>query len=293
MDIKKKLPLIIGIVSGFLAVMLAANYIQNKEKEYRSKYTPREFATAVYAVRDIRQGQTISEKSLALKKINADYLQPRAARSIDRVVGKKAAVDIYKDEQISLSKLASTLKKGPVGLAVITPKGKRAVTIPIDSASSVGGMIKPGDRVDIMANIPISTSTEAGVVTQQVFSSVFQNVLVLAVGNQISGYSSNTQQQKSFSDITLALTAQEAAFLSFVQEQTKIKLLLRSPEDKQIEAVAPASWATLQRYLYGYQTPPAPPPTVEIYRGVNKKELMRIEVPSMEANSAQAKETGK
>jgi len=70
-----------------------------------------------------------------------------------------------------------------------------------------------------------------------------------------------------------------------VQEQGKIRLVLRSPGDTQTQQVAPASWDTLFRTVmpqaFQQQEKPAAAPvkpkkTVEIYRGLSK-EIKTIE----------------
>ena len=47
-------------------------------------------------------------------------------------------------------------------------------------------------------------------------------------------------------------------------------MMLRSASDKDLTPVVPANINTLMEYLYG---PRVQPPTVEIVRGVNKKEI--------------------
>jgi Flp pilus assembly protein CpaB len=117
---------------------------------------------------------------------------------------------------------------------------------------------------------------------------LFQNVLVLAIGQDLGGISMEAgsrykkEEPKAPSPIvTLALSPQEASLIAFVQEQGKIRLILRSPADSQITSVAPANWDTLLMYLTP-QGPPVPPAreeppkkTVEIYRGL-EKEIMPL-----------------
>jgi hypothetical protein len=76
--------------------------------------------------------------------------------------------------------------------------------------------------------------------------------------------------------ITLALSAQEANLIAFVQEQGKIRLILRSPGDTQVQPVAPASWDTLFRTVMPQaftqpQEDTKPQKKVEIYRGLQKE----------------------
>ena len=76
--------------------------------------------------------------------------------------------------------------------------------------------------------------------------------------------------------ITLALSVHEANLVAFVQEQGRIRLILRSPGDTQVQPVAPASWDTLFRTVMPQaftqpQEAPKPQKKVEIYRGLQKE----------------------
>ncbi len=73
---------------------------------------------------------------------------------------------------------APTVKKPPVqpaSFSLRTPPGKRAVTIKIASLAATGGLINPGDFVDIIAHLNAPKKKKLTTV-------LFQNIQVLAVG---------------------------------------------------------------------------------------------------------------
>jgi len=187
-------------------------------------------------------------------------------------------------------------------LAMATPVGKRAVSITVDSNSSLMGMIRPGDYVDVIGVIPVPALTADGKqATQAAVMPLFQNILVLAVGRDLgaSAYAGDSRYRKegdtssssSGSLITLALSPQEASLVAFAQDQSKIRLTLRSPADSRIEQVQPATWDTLLQYAIPQLnqakgqtaeqqvvTPALPkekPKEVEVYRGL-KKEVITL-----------------
>jgi Flp pilus assembly protein CpaB len=121
---------------------------------------------------------------------------------------------------------------------------------------------------------------------------LFQNVLVLAV-NQSSMSVPSTGQASRYQKkeeevstqggnqlITLALSPQEAGLIAFVQEQGKIRLILRSPADAKVEQVQPATWESLFRYLMpqAQEAKPAENPDdyVEVYHGLNKERVLKL-----------------
>lgn len=288
---RQRLILISGIVLGLIAIFMIKVYIDQQRKsihdaevasanKYLANSTP-----VLVAKQDIPRGSTLDSDALEAETIPNKFVQPEAVTSLTRVEGMKTIAPIKKGEQVTLSKLSYGQSVG--GLAEATPVGMRAITISVDNVASLAGMIKPRDYVDVIAMIPVPVQTSEGKqVAQLVVVPLFQNVLVLAVGQETGAaaksggqYSATEEKKKeSASLITLALSSQQANLIAFVQEQSKIRLVLRSPADSKIEMVQPATIDTLLQYIM----PPAPPRPVpveekkeyvEIIRGLNKEKV--------------------
>jgi len=278
--------LVIAAAAGLIAVFLVNKVIEQKTTQLKESASEmrQNLTTVVIAKKDIPAGTALKENMLQEKTLDKRMLQPRAALSIDRVVDKVAIVSISAGEQVLLNKL--TIPGEETSLANKVPKGKRAITIPVDNFSSVGGMIKPGDHVDIVGWVPVQGMAADGkVVTQMTTMPLFQDVLVLAVGQQFTTYATAKkagEESRQESMMTLALSPTEANLVSFVQEQGKIRLVLRSPEDTQLQPVVPANWDTLMRTIMPQafeqkeEAPQTPKPKVEIIRGTNR-EIKSIE----------------
>lgn len=276
---KKFLPLIIAIASALLATFLVNIVIKEavKRKEKEFDLMQKNLTTVVVARQDIQAGTVIKENMLSEEKLNKRMLQPRAATSIDRVADRIAIAPISKGEQILLNKL--TISGEETSLSMKIPKGKRAITIAVDNISSVGGMIRPGDHVDLVGIVPLPAMTAEGKqVMQPSPLTLFQDVLVLAVGQVFTSVAGAKKEEKViYPTVTLALSSQETNLVAFVQEQGKIRLVLRSPGDTQVEPATPATWDTLFRTIMpqAYQEKPVeikPRRTVEIYRGLQREE---------------------
>lgn len=239
------------------------------------------------AKQDIPKGTVIDTAMLETAIFPKQYIAPQAVTSLDRIAGMITIASISKGEQIILTKLTHPRQTG--SLAEATPVGKRAITISVDNLAALAGMIKPGDYVDVIAMVPVPVQTPDGKTTTQVaIMPLFQNVLVLAVGQRTgtvaaaeSRYREEEKREIS-SLITLALGPQEASLIAFVQEQGKIRLVLRSPADSQVQPVLPATWETLFQYVMPKETAKPEPKEekskatieyVEIYRGLNKERV--------------------
>jgi len=296
---RQKIIIIIGVLLALMAVFMTKVYIDQQRQqvvdEAKRKIAIIEEnisnneARVLVANKDIPRGAIIAAESLAASIVPEKYLQPQAVSSADRVLGMVAVVPISKGEQVSLNKLAQPRQSG--GLAEGTPVGKRAISIAVDSISGLGGLVKPGDYVDVMALVPVPVQVAEGKQVNQVAAiPLFQNVLVLAVGQDTGSISAAAAGKReadagksgSSSMITLALYPQDANLIAFVQEQGKLRLTLRSPADSQMQVTQPASWDTLFRYIMPAQGESAlqdeeslAPTTdyVEIYRGLNKEKV--------------------
>lgn len=276
---KKYVPLIVAVVSGLLAVFLINIYIaQQSEEAKKSEEARRKDLLSVMVARvDIQAGTTIKENMVKEEIMHKSLAQPRVATSMDRVVDRIALAPIAKGEQILLNKV--TLSGMETSLSSKVPKGKRAITIPVDNISSVGGMIRPGDHVDIVGLVPVpGLSAEGKQVTQLTSLPLFQDVTILAVGQEYTTVPGAQKGEKALSPIiTLALPPEQANLVAFVQEQGKIRLILRSPEDAQVQPVVPATWEALfrmvmpERFIQPPVEPPKPKKQVEIYRGLQKE----------------------
>jgi len=301
---KRWLLLISGVILALVVAVLIMVYLDQsrkalqeqlqKEAEAKLARSRAEQVAVLVAKRDIPQGAPISAEMFDTKIVQRDNVVPQVATSLDRISGMVTIAPIVKDEQVSLSKLSYPKTPSPTsvgGLASATPIGKRAITINVDNAASLAGMVKPGDHVDIMAMLPVPSITAEGKqTTQGAVVPLFQDVLILAVGQQMgvpiaegSGrYDKENKQAQPAPPsglITIALNPQEASLIAFVQEQGRLRLVLRSPADSQTQALKPISWDALFQYVIPAASKQAPKQEseqmeyVEIYRGMKKDRI--------------------
>lgn len=291
------------IAGGFalIAAILAAVWLNNEklrlDREARDRLASFQESTVdvVFAKIDIPRGKVITEDMLETKFVAKNNLPAEAVTSVARVAGRISNVNIQKDKMILVGALVWPTTKDTT-LTTKTPIGKRAMTISVDNISALLGMINPGDYVDVISLILLPVNIDGKESGQPATVPLFQNVLVLAVGSDLgASYEKEPDSRRraaaketirdSAALITLALSPEEANILAFVQEQGKIRLVLRSQGDAKTNPVQPASWETLLKYLFPdinlnvkEEKPPEikkDVPQVEIIRGFNK-EMMAI-----------------
>ena len=240
----------------------------------------------VLAKADIPSGKLISENMLYTQRVDKNSLPAEAATSVARVVDRISTVPIKEKHIIPVDKLVWPTTKETT-LAAKTPIGKRAMTISVDNISSLLGMIKPGDYVDVIGVIPLPVEVEGKQAAEPATVPLFQNVLILSVGTELGAASEKestsrrkasefTPKESAAPLITLSLSPEEANILAFVKEQGKIQLILRSPGDAQTRPVQPTSWATVLKYLF---------PQIDLEameKGSGKKEEVKKDIPQVE-----------
>ncbi len=292
---KQKIILISGIVLGIVAVLMVMMYL-DQQKQVAQEQAKKAIANmqsnqtvVLTAKQDIPKGAAIESAMLDTAVVPNKFVQPQAVTSLGRISGMVTVAEISKGEQITLSKLVNA-KQSSGDLAGITPAGKRAVSIAVDSLATLAGMVKPGDYVDVIAMLQLPVQNAEGQTGSQIaVVPLFQNVLVLAMGQNTGALVRQAGRAEAADTgggptlVTLALTPQEASFIAFVQEQGKIRLTLRSPADAKIESIMPANLNTLFQYIMPQQQaqavseePKKEEPqteTIEIYRGMNKERI--------------------
>ena len=276
---RQRLPLLLIalVVMGGTGVLIRS-YLADRERQIEQRYRQKfkEFMTektpVVMATQDIPPDTVLKPSMFHEEEIPVSYVQPYSAGTINEVVGKRNVVPIAKGEQVTQTKL-ETLSGGGT-LASKTPPGHRAITLAQEDA--LAGFIKPGDHVDLMWTL--SLPQQAGG-SQPVTMTLFQHVLVLAVGGEIVGGGAAVEGGRSSNAVTVALSPQESEFLFFAQGLGgKIHLALRPHTDKERVELPPTSTDSLLRLLLPHgpqvsQQPkgPLPPRQVEVFRGLQKE----------------------
>jgi len=223
---KKQIAIILLAVGlGLVAAVLTGNHIESGIKKATQGYAKEYENKKIKPLMD-----QISAMQRELKKVKAMKVTSQAPRPEP----KEATPSIPKSS-----------------LALRTPAGKRAYTVRIDSLSAVGGLINPGDYVDIITHLDIPDPVTMS--KQKTSTITFQNVQVLAVNTNLQSPGGYEEQQGRSLNITFALTPEEAGLMSFVEHNGKMQLILRAPAETEVETVQAATWGTLADYLYEKQ----------------------------------------
>lgn len=150
--------------------------------------------------------------------------------------GSIARAPIMAGEPITTSKL---IKAGQGGiLAAILPAGMRAISTKIKEETAVGRLIMPNDRVDV---ILIRRTRGRSGADEHVSDTLFSNVRVLAIGQQIESKEGKKSAESNAATATLELTPKQSELLALANAMGEISLSLRSIADLQADGMNPSA----------------------------------------------------
>jgi len=241
----------LSVLMALVGSFFVYSYVSEKEEQAK-----RQFGTEVLvlkAKRDIKEQESINETLLELSLIPKKFVEPAAvyfekreedketARSLRGLVGTVAMVPVKKGEQITYNKITEPSIR--TGLSPQVAPGKRAVAISVSETSGVGKLVKPGDRVDLIAIIDMGGGKE-----NRIAKTFLQDVVVLAVGRNVTNNAAriieadavngqpktrSLTEDFSFSSVTLEVDPVDAQKLALVMAggENSLSLSLRNNED--------------------------------------------------------------
>ncbi|MDD2401484.1 MAG: Flp pilus assembly protein CpaB [Clostridia bacterium] len=222
---KNKWIYLLAVVFGLLTSYLIYDFLVKVENKMVNENTEE----VVIVSCDVTSSTLLDSKMVSIKELPVDVIHPQALRKTEDAIGTISIVPLVEGEQLLKSKIV-TKDDVKNGLAYLVPPGKRAMSIPVDEVSGVAGLLKPGDRVDVMAVASIPDSSGEN---ESLYSFVvLQDVGILAVGGNLEiGKNQDKNKQVGKSTLTLAVTVEEARVLLLANQKGVIRIILRSPID--------------------------------------------------------------
>jgi pilus assembly protein CpaB len=226
------------LLSGALLAIGAVVFWLYQE-QFRAEEAGGASVEVIAAAIDIELGQPVRAEWLTLKEIPESYLEERhlpASRMRD-IIGLPLAQTVRAGEAVLASDL-SPLSTAQRSLSGVIPHGQRAMTIAARTTSTFGGLLRPGDRVDVL--LAVGSRDDLSSWRQVV---VVENLLVLAVGQEfeVREPEPGTEEQQAreirfghATHITLQVTAREGALLTVARQRGTLGLLLRNPNDVEL-----------------------------------------------------------
>jgi pilus assembly protein CpaB len=202
-------------------------------------------APLVVATRSLPAYTRLAESDVRAISVPESAKHPDAATALEEVIGLVVTRQVIAGEPILLSTLGASETGG--GLAVRVPSDMRAISVSYSDVIGAGGLIKPGDLVDVIAgfNKSVLDEHQAGYVVLA--------VRVLAVERHLVGAGTDAASEEESGDdagqrrgvetrtVTMAVTPDQAQRLALADLYGELKLVLRAPDDSGSPLVAPVT----------------------------------------------------
>jgi pilus assembly protein CpaB len=235
---RQKMLLLAAVFFGVLAFVLTYQQIQSEKQRIRGE------AEVVYVIRlakDIAPNEELKETDLAKTKTERFRGSAVAMREIPwdsslKIIGRKLRASMDKGQILQWDDLKPASRKF-TGLTGVVPTGYRAISIAVDTTSSVNNLVNPDDHVDIIGTFrfPDMKGDQA---LDTITMTILQNVRVLATGANWGVMSSSQPQSaaRGYSTITLALTPKEVEMIIFASQKGRLSLSLRNDEETKFDS---------------------------------------------------------
>jgi pilus assembly protein CpaB len=216
------LALFLGLVSAVLV------YVYLSQAGGKETAASGETKQVLVAREDIPVATRITDSMVELRAISADAVHPNSFPSTEGVVGNMARYPIAAGEQVLSDRVASSsmaLREGEeLPLPYIVAEGKRAVSVSTSALIGAGGLMQPGDYVDVILTAKLSNGDQIGRI-------ILQNLEVLALDQEMEKVApkveGGTEAQTSAAEgetkpeavtVTLAVAPVEGEVLTVAEE---------------------------------------------------------------------------
>lgn len=223
-------PLLASLAVAAAGCLLLAIYI----RQFQRAASGGEPVVLLALRKDVPAGAPLQEQMLIAHAVPESYVEARQvlASDLPRVLGVRTAIELEANQTLAWTDLVSTPRER-TSLSERIPPGMRAMSIEQPRRRGLNDLLRPGDRVDVLL-----TRLEPGPDGRTVTLYVLQNVLVLAVGNEIEvAYGERASTRADL--ITLLLTVDQASLLAHAQRSGELSLTLRNQNDLEINQGLP------------------------------------------------------
>ena len=255
-----------GIVVAIFAFWATQQYAQEQVSAEREKWLPEGgLVEILVAARDLQSGETISVQSLALREIPRQWAFADSLTAADVDLVDQAVLNTTLKSGAPITQ--AHLRKAVVKTQLLDlPAGFRAISLSVDEVSSVGGLIQPGDRVDLWIPVapspPVDSSSAILTMSAETVEPskpakmIAENLRVLATGQRTEKPAQQAGDPAHFSygSLTLAVPESIAATVLGGQLNGRLSIALRG-----LPPIAARPVST--------PNPPLQPPPVEILVG--------------------------
>ena len=171
---------------------------------------------------DIDSNSKLTAETVRLEKWPVGKVPESAITKLEELEGRFTAHRMYGGELILKKKLLDS----STGDAQRIPKGFRVATVKVQVAEAGGGLVRPGDRVDIIAFL-----RRNGEIPQTMTKTILRNVRVFAVNAETERRLDDGGKTVRVKTLSLLVKTAQVESLTLAAELGRLRMSLRRPDD--------------------------------------------------------------
>lgn len=212
-------------IFGVSAGLGSHSYIQSRVSAIEAANAQVEFVKQVVPRQDMPGGAHLTTETVAVREIPKQWAYAGALMpdQLSRFENAALLTPARAGQPILWSQL---VPRGPQVLSGRLEPGRRAMTVAVDEVSSVAGMIRPGDRIDLLVSIRHNARVT--------LLPLLQRALVLATGTQTEASVSPdaAPEGRSYNNMTLDVSPEDARRVFAARELGRLTAILRPAGDE-------------------------------------------------------------
>jgi pilus assembly protein CpaB len=234
MDVKKLALLVGALVIAVITAVMAKNMFAGAGAQQAAAQTVPLGPKVLVAKKALPVGTIIDADSFTFqpwpKELmqSAYYVEGQPDGDPKKLLGTVVRYQITAGQPVTRGSLVGPQDRG--FLAAALGPGMRAITVPVNTSSSVAGFVFPGDHVDMVLTQTVSGGGEGPAL--KVSETIIRNLRVLATDQRITEKNDDGKTEvKTFSNVTIEVTPRIAEKIAVAQSIGSLSLSLRSIAD--------------------------------------------------------------
>ena len=212
--------LAVALGCGLVAMLGVQQALSSKDDKPRE-----ETAKVLVATTDIAPGIPLDDANTQFKTLPKAAVPEGAVTSAEEFKDRSLRVGAVPGEMIMLAKLG---EPGVFGASSEIPEGLRVVTVPVDLTKTHSGLIRPGDRVDVLLSYSVRVPGQG---PMSKVRTVLEYIKVFATDSLRAGASSKDEMEFKAKNISLLVDPEQAKLLMMAQSLGQLQLALRHKMD--------------------------------------------------------------
>ena len=224
-------PLVLLGVAGALGL---AAFLGTQQMLSAQKGGEEQKVSVLIATAEILTGDPLDESNTAFKPMPASVLPPQAVTSAEQFAGMAAGSRFLPGEIVVQGKIGSQFARASHAI----PEGMHVVTISVDKTKTHAGLIAPGDRVDVLGIFQQEERVGSRSERYSVSTLVLGDLEIWSVGQDLRSRDLGGAEGRGRGERTdtgtigLLVTQAQASKLTVAEENGKLHVVLRNPDDE-------------------------------------------------------------